>query len=147
MRKIEWIAIGSVFALFATLANAQDKPDFTGNWQLDPAKCELHTAKVDNATWAIQESDNSIHLTETESGKAVEMKCSTDGKDCNVQGDKAKASFWFNGAMLVEMETKGDHVTRYRLTLSQDGKTLKVETTYIVPKGDANDVLVFTKKT
>ena len=147
MRKIEWIAIGSVFALFATLANAQDKPDFTGNWQLDPAKCELHTAKVDNATWAIQESDNSIHLTETESGKAVEMKCSTDGKDCNVQGDKAKASFWFNGAMLVEMETKGDHVTRYRLTLSQDGKTLKVETTYIVPKGDENDVLVFTKKT
>jgi hypothetical protein len=147
MRKIECITIGSVFALFATLANAQDRPDFTGNWQLDPAKCELHTVKVDNATWAIEESDNSIHLTETESGKAVEMKCSTDGKDCNVQGDKAKASFWFNGPMLVEMETKGDHVTRYRLTLSQDGKTLKVETTYIVPKADANDVLVFTKKT
>ena len=147
MRKLECIAIGFAFALLATVANAQDKPDFTGSWQLDPAKCELHTMKVSDANWAIEETGNSIHLTENEAGKAIEMKCTTDGKDCNVQGDKAKASFWFNGAMLVEMETKGDHVTRYRLTLSQDGKTLKVETTYIVPQGDPGDVLVFTKKT
>jgi hypothetical protein len=146
MGKLGCITMVSVFALLAALAIAQDKPNFTGSWQLDPAKCEQHTVKVADATWAIEESDNSIHLTETESGRAVEMKCSTDGKDCDVHGDKAKASFWFNGPMLVEMETKGDHVTRYRLTLSQDGKTLKVETTYIVPRGDANDVLVFTKK-
>ena len=146
MRKVGYIAIGSAFALLAMLANAQDKPDFSGNWQLDPAKCELHTAKVADANWSIEESANSIHLTENEAGKAVEMKCTTDGKDCDIHGDKAKASFWFNGPILVEMETKGDHVTRYRLTLSQDGKTLKVETTYIVPQGDANDVLVFTKK-
>ncbi len=146
MGKLGCIMIGPVIVLLAALAIAQDKPDFNGHWQLDPAKCDLHTAKVADATWAIEESDNSIHLTENESGRAVEMKCSTDGKDCEVHGDKAKASFWFNGPTLVEMETKGDHVTRYRLTLSQDGKTLKVETTYIVPQGDANDVLVFTKK-
>jgi hypothetical protein len=146
MRKIACITTGSVFALLATLANAQDKPNFSGTWQLDPAKCELHTAKIDDANWAIEESDNSIHLTESEAGKSIDMKCTTDGKDCDVHGDKAKASFWYNGAILVEMETRGDHVTRYRLTLSQDGKTLKVETTYIVPRGDANDVLVFTKK-
>jgi len=146
MRKIACIAIGSLFALLATLASAQDKPNFTGTWQLDPARCDFHTAKISDANWAIEESDNSIHLTENEAGKAIEMKCSTDGKDCEVHGDKAKASFWFNGPMLVEMETRGDHVTRYRLTLSQDGKTLKVETTSIVPQGDANDVLVFTKK-
>jgi len=146
MRKIACIVTGFSFALLATLANGQDRPNFSGTWQLDPAKCELHTARISDANWAIEESDNSIHLTENEAGRAVEMKCSTDGKDCDIHGDKAKASFWYNGPMLVEMETKGDHVTRYRLTLSQDGKTLKVETTYIVPRGDANDVLVFTKK-
>ena len=146
MRKIECVAVGFVFTLFAALANGQDKPNFSGTWQLDPAKCELHTVKLADANWAIEETDNSIHVTENEGGKAIEMKCSTDGKDCEVHGDKAKASFWYNGPMLVEMETKGDHVTRYRLTLSHDGKTLKVETTYIVPQGDANDVLVFDKK-
>jgi len=135
-----------VFALLAAFANAQDRPDFSGNWQFDASKSELHNMKLAEATWTIEESDSSIHLTESEGkSKPVELKCTTDGKDCTSSA-KAKASFWFNGAILVEMETKGDHVTRYRLTLSQDGKTLKVETTYIVPQTDGIDVLVFNKK-
>ncbi|HLH00455.1 MAG TPA: hypothetical protein VKX49_29390 [Bryobacteraceae bacterium] len=146
MRKLECLAVCFGFTLFAALANGQDRPNFSGNWQFDASKSELHNLKMSDATWAIQEADNSIHLTLNESGKAVELKCTTDGKDCNASGEKAKASFWYNGPMLVEMETKGDHVIRYRLKLSDDGKTLRVETTSIVPKEDATDVLVFTKK-
>ena len=135
-----------VFVMLAAFANGQDRPNFSGNWQFDASKSELHNIKLADATWTIEESDNSIHLTESEGkSKPVELKCTTDGKDCT-SSVKAKASFWFNGAMLVEMETKGDHVTRYRLTLSEDGKTMKVETTYIVPQTDGNDVLVFNKK-
>ena len=47
--------------------------------------------------------------------------------------------------MLVEMETKGDRITRYRLKLSDDGKTLRVETMSIVPQDNTIDVLVFNK--
>lgn len=133
------------FALTAALANGQDRPDFSGTWQLDSAKCELHNLKLTDATWNIQEAENSIHLVANQGQSKMELKCTTDGKDCNVSGEKAKASFWYNGPMLVEMETKGDHVTRYRLKLSEDGKTLRVETMSIVPQDSAIDVLVFNK--
>ena len=48
--------------------------------------------------------------------------------------------------MLVEMENKGDHVTRYRMKLSGDGKTLTVQLTSIVPQSSQDDVLVFNKQ-
>jgi hypothetical protein len=48
--------------------------------------------------------------------------------------------------MLVEMESKGDHVTRYRMKLSSDGNTLTVDTTSIVPQATEDDVLVFRKQ-
>lgn len=123
------------------------RPNLSGTWQLDAAKSDMKTVKIADATWVIKEGDNTIHITESENGraKAVELQCSTDGKECQVTGDKAKASFWYNGPMLVEMETKGDHVTRYRMKLSSDGKTLTIETTHIVPQDDRNDVLVFAK--
>ncbi|MBZ5608756.1 MAG: hypothetical protein LAP38_10885 [Acidobacteriia bacterium] len=136
-----------VLVLLAAPAVAQDRPNFSGNWQFDASKSELHNLKLANATWTIKQDDSSIDIAENEggSGRAIELKCTTDGKDCKVSGEKAKASMWYNGPMLVEMETRGDHVVRYRLTMSQDGKTMKVETTQIVPQTDGIDVLVFEK--
>ena len=100
------------------------------------------------ATWVINEDDSSIQITESEEGasKKTELKCTTDGKQCKVGGDKATASFWYNGPMLVEMESKGDRVMRYRMKLSSDGNTLTVDTTSIVPKATQDDVLVFRKQ-
>jgi len=135
-------------AFLAAPAMAQDKPNLSGSWQFDSSKSELHNFKVTSATWLIDEGDNSIHITETEDGKSkkTELKCTTDGKDCQESGgEKAKASFWYNGPMLVEMETKGDHVMRYRLKMGDDGKSLRVEVTSIVPKVDESDVLMFSK--
>jgi hypothetical protein len=48
--------------------------------------------------------------------------------------------------MLVEMETRGDHVNRYRMKLSDDAKALRVEVNSIVPRNDKADVLVFQKQ-
>lgn len=100
------------------------------------------------ATWVIDEGDNSIHITETEGAKSkkIDMQCTTDGKECQVTGDKSKASFWYNGPILVQMQTKGDQVTRFRLKASEDGKTLTVELTHIVPQTDKSDLLVFQKQ-
>jgi hypothetical protein len=146
MRKLS-AAVAFLFAVWgAAPALAQDKPNLSGTWQLDITKSEFHNIKLAGATWLIEESDNSIHLTESESGKSkkLELKCTTDGKDCDAS-DKAKASFWHNGPMLVEMETRGDHVIRYRFKISDDGKTLRVELTHLVPQLDGIDVLVFGK--
>jgi len=137
-----------LWAICAISGVAQDKPSLNGTWQFDAAKSELHSGKVAITTWVIEEGDNTIHITESEASKSkkVELQCTTDGKECAVTGDKAKASFWYNGPMLVEMETKGDHVMRYRMKISDDLKTLTVEVTHIVPQSDKNDVMVFSKQ-
>lgn len=141
------LACSALAALVLPLA-AQDRPNLSGTWQFDTAKSQLHADKVAGATWVINEDDNSIQITENEDGapKKVQLKCTTDGKECKITGDKATASFWYNGPLLVEMETKGDHVTRYRMKLSDDGKTLTVDTTSIVPQSTQDDVLVFRKQ-
>ena len=148
MRNLSAAAAFLVTVWLGASALAQDKPNFTGTWQLDGSKSEFHNVKLADATWSIQEGDNSIHITESEGGKSkkLELKCTTDGKDCEAS-DKAKASFWFNGPLLVEMETRGDHVIRYRFKISEDGKSLRVELTHIVPQLDGMDVLVFGKQT
>jgi len=141
-------AICALCALALPLAGQDDRPNLSGTWQFDSTKSELHTVKVAGATWVIHEDDSSIQITESADGavKKIEMKCTTDGKQCKVGGDKATASFWYNGPMLVEMESKGDRVMRYRMKLSSDGNTLTVDTTSIVPKATQDDVLVFRKQ-
>ncbi len=150
MRKIASLSACLILAVFALPGTAQEasKPSLTGTWQFDAAKSELRNNKMATATWVIDEGDNSIHITATESGKnkKTEMQCTTDGKECQVTGDKSKASFWYNGPILVEMQTKGDTVTRFRLKASEDGKTLTVELTHIVPQIDKTDVMVFQKQ-
>lgn len=147
MRKASTFAAFLVLALIGAPAIAQDRPNFSGTWQFDASKSELHNLKIANATWLIEEGDNSIHISESEGGKSkkLELKCTTDGKECEAS-DKAKASFWYNGPMLVEMETRGDHVIRYRIKISEDGKSMSVEMTHIVPQLDGIDVLVFAKQ-
>ena len=124
----------------------QERPSFTGTWQFDASKSEMHNGKISSATWVIEEGDNSIHISQTENGKAkkTELQCTTDGKECKFPGDR-RDSFWFNGSMLVDMETKNDRVIRYRMKISDDGKTLTVEVTPIVPQSDKIDTLVFQK--
>jgi len=142
------LAACSTLALLALPLAAQDRPNLSGTWQFDSSKSELHTVKVGGATWVINEDDNTIQITESEDGatKKIDFKCTTDGKECKITGAKAKASFWYNGPMLVEMETKGDNVVRYRMKLSDDGKTLTVDTTSIVPQSTQDDILVFRKQ-
>lgn len=126
---------------------AQDRPNLSGTWQFDSSQSQVHSFTVAGATWVINEDDSSIQISESQDGasKKHELKCTTDGKECKVSGEKATASFWYNGPMLVEVESKGDRVTRYRMKLSEDGKTLTVQTTSIVPKASEDDVLVFRK--
>ncbi len=147
MRNAGTLLAFSVLAVFTLPLAGQDRPNLSGKWQFDSSKSEVHTVKVAGGTWVINEDDSTIQIVESEDGaaKTVQMKCTTDGKECKVSGDKATASFWYNGPMLVEMENKGDHVIRYRMKLSEDGKTLTVDTTSIVPQSTQDDVLVFHK--
>jgi hypothetical protein len=141
------LACSALAVMTLPLAAQEDRPNLSGTWQYDSSQSQLHSVNIAGATWVINEDDSSIQITENETGdKKVQLKCTTDGKECKLSGEKATASFWFNGPMLVEMESKGDHVTRYRMKLSADGKTLTVDSTSIVPQSTQDDVLVFKKQ-
>jgi hypothetical protein len=142
------LACSTLVLLTIPLVGQDDRPNLSGTWQFDSSKSQLHAVAAVGATWVIAEDESSIQITESESvaSKRIELKCSTDGKECKISGGKVKASFWFNGPMLVEMESRGEHVTRYRMKLSDDGKTLTVNTTSIVPQSSQEDVLVFQKQ-
>jgi len=148
MKNVLTFCAAAVVLVFASSVRAQDeRPSFSGTWQFDASKSDVHNTKVSSATWVIEETDTSIHISETENGKSkkLELQCTTDGKECKFPGDR-RASFWYNGPMLVEMETKSEHVTRFRMKITEDGKTLTVEITQIVPQNDKIDTLVFQKQ-
>jgi hypothetical protein len=148
--RIVIYALSACWALISfavpSAGQEQERPSFSGTWTFDASKSEVHSSKISSATWVIEEGDNSIHISQTENGKAkkTELQCTTDGKECKFPGDR-RDSFWFNGPMLVDMETKSEHVTRFRMKISDDGKTLTVEVTPIVPQSDKIDMLVFQK--
>jgi hypothetical protein len=149
MHTVAALSAWLVLALFAIPAAGQEeeRPSFSGTWQFDASKSDMHLSKISSATWVIEEGENSIHIAQTENGKVkkLDLQCTTDGKECKFPGDR-RASFWYNGSMLVEMETKNEHVIRYKMKVSDGGKTLTVEITHIVPQDDKMDSMVFQKQ-
>ncbi len=155
MRRLLTSSFVVVFSgVLCGYAVAQDdtKPDLTGTWQLDAAKSEMRLSRFSGLKMVIAEKDGKININEDEilgGGKErkVVYDCTTDGKDCMVKSTGAKASFWYNGPMLVNMETekKGD-VFRYRMSLSPNAKELTVEISSLVPASDKVDKLVLAKQ-
>jgi hypothetical protein len=84
MRNRAILLMGSALAVLCLPLAGQDRPNLSGTWQFDSSKSELHTVKVAGATWVINEDDSSIEIKESEDGasKKIELKCTTDGKQC-----------------------------------------------------------------
>lgn len=140
-------------AFCACVYAQDDKPDLTGKWQLDPAKSDMQVNKLSDMMLVIAEKDGKINITQDEKlpdGKERKLtyNCPTNGVDCTVPETGAKASFWYNGPMLVNMETekKGGSVIRERMKLSPDSKQLTVEISSLVPASDKVDKFVLQKQ-
>jgi hypothetical protein len=81
--------------------------------------------------WIINSAADGLHITEIEgSGTVADYQCKLDGHDCDVKvsGHKVAISMYFNGAILVQIETRGDQIVKRRFTVEPAGNTLKVET-------------------
>lgn len=100
-------------------------------------------ADASGAVWVLEAKADNIHVTQSQGGQAVvEFECNTMGRECEVKdnGKRAKVSMWFNGPALVAMETRGSDVTKRRFTILEQGDTMEVEVTPIVPAGKAEVV-------
>jgi hypothetical protein len=124
--RIRLAAMGAVLILVAA-ADQRDK--LIGKWQ--PAG-----AKDEGESWALETVGDALRISHSVKQKTEAIECNIMGKDCEVKlgGHKAKVSMWFNGDMLVEMETRGAEVVKRRFKVAGDD-TMKMEVMPIVPEG------------
>lgn len=128
-------------------------PDFSGTWQLDSSKSP--GVDLDSVTLTIQDSSGKFDFTRVvheRGGREItsHFTCAVGGSTCAYdEGDhKAKVSLWYQGAALVVLKTDGpkeDSVSQWKLELSPDKNTLKVEFSHIEPEVKSEN-LVFNKK-
>lgn len=146
------ILAAPVFPSFVLLAGGAS-PNFSGTWELDPAKSERTEGQTMTVT--IQNASGKIsfeRVVKDKDGKELksQFSCEIGGNQCDFDenGHKAKVSLWFNGPALQMLKTDGpkeDAVVQWSLQLSPDGKTLNVELDHIDPV-DKKQTLVFAKK-
>lgn len=125
------ITLTSLFLLAGVALAGDDaaREKLTGQWQ--------QTDGAEHTMLTLKDAGDSIHMNSNEPQTAEDFECNTVGKECEVKvaGHKAKVSMWFNGAMLVELETTGSEVVKRRFKVSGDGDTLEIETVGISPAG------------
>jgi hypothetical protein len=133
------------------LEGQSTRPNFSGTWSLDASKCALkHSKAPEKQVVKIDAARDKITVADTltEGGKEVSKswECSTVGKECTYEdaGKAVKSSMFYSGPVLMEFRTVGDDVMRRSMKMSEDGKTLEVEITYITPQKDS-EKFVFTK--
>ncbi len=123
--RVLYIAI--LFGSTAVADDAADHAKLTGTWQAD-----------EGATWVLQNTANTVKITQTRNGQRVsEIECNVNGKECQVNesGHKAGVSLWFNGPKLVEFETKGSEVVKRTFAVSAQPDVLDIEVIPILPGG------------
>jgi hypothetical protein len=155
MRCFLWALAGLAAPLLFPLLLSADSatPNFTGAWQMDPAKSQVEDGRLVNLT--IENVSNQIKMIRVvheKDGKEVtsQFVCGTGGTECEYDegGHKAKVSLWYNGPALVVLKTDGpkeDASDEWTLKLSPDAHTLTVALEHIDPTSK-EETLVFSKK-
>ncbi|MGO9255316.1 MAG: hypothetical protein ACLQU1_03290 [Bryobacteraceae bacterium] len=136
------------FALGLCAAMAAGRPDLNGVWQLDSSGLPGES-KLKSETLVIHQSEDSVQISEDRTGKngkefKDDIQCNTMGQECKLKN--AQVSLWYNGSILVLVETHNDVVTKTRFTSSEDGKTLNMEVTHMAPGNPRTENLTFTKQ-
>ena len=138
-----------VFALLC--AAAADHPDLGGTWVLDASHSDTHDPKLKAETLNIDQQPENIKLSESitlDGGKETTslIACNTAGQSCKIKDHgAADVSFWYNGAMLVMSEVRGqDSIVKRRLKPSEDGHTLTMEIIHLAPV-EKTETLTFNR--
>jgi hypothetical protein len=122
----------------ATAALADDsaaRAKLLGRWQ------PVERATNSPVVWTFEnKGSNVLRIVYSIAGQNVsEFQCTATGRECEMtdSGKPAKASMWFNGSKLVQLETKGQDVVKRRFSAAESGEALDVEVIPIVPEGKA----------
>lgn len=106
-----------------------DRAKLSGTW-------EVADGPDAGATWALEQNGDSIRITQSHKDQQLSrVECNLGGSECQLKdgGRPAKISMWFNGAKLVEMETRGSEITKRSFAVT--GDSMEIQTVSIVPDG------------
>jgi len=148
-----------LLAITLTLATAstgaQQKPNFSGSWQMNQVKSDFGPAPApDTFTRKIVHAEPSITIDEVQGSplgeQATSRKMTTDGKEgtFEVSGAQVKATAKWDGSALVVVSSVPQIGITYndRMTLSPDGKVLTSVVNLSTPDGAIDVKVVFEKQ-
>jgi hypothetical protein len=152
--KRAWILALSLLAL-VNVATAADKPNFSGEWKMDPAKSNFGQLPPPTSfVRKIQHKDASLIIIEEQSANGMQStttrSMTTDGKPATLQlnGMAASCSAVWDGADVVASTAMDAASLKFtdRMSLSADGKVLTSKVQIATPQGDADLTIVFNRQ-
>jgi hypothetical protein len=127
--KWKWLAPGAALFMAGALADdSTGRANISGEWRQEAGA----------ESWILQSKEDAIHVAQLRNGqKVTEFDCNTLGQECEVKdaGRHAKVTFYFNGAKLVQLETRGSKVVKRRFSVDDQGDSMEVEEIPVVPEG------------
>ena len=146
-----------LMAALALAALAQDKPNFSGDWELQVAKSEFGPLPApESQVLVIDHKEPKLQIKATSKGpqgeQTITRNVTTDGEENTNQvgGNPWKSkSRWEEKALVTEsnFELQGNKIRiKDRWTLSDDGKSFTNNRELASDMGEASQKLVFSKK-
>ena len=145
-------------AALASFAWAADKPNFSGDWKLNPAKSTMGPVPAPTTyVRKVTHAEPSITIEDTQTGTALgdqhdSRTYTTDGKEISYQANGAdikSAATWDGNSLQIDSKASVqgmDLVIKDKITMGDDGKTLSDTVHITLPQGDLDLVLVFEKQ-
>lgn len=130
--SVAFLLSGSILA-----DDVSERAKLLGTWQLQDDSGKA------SAIWTLEMKGAVLHITETLGNqKLSEFACEPKGAECEgtAKGAKATMTMYYDGAALVQFETKGSDVTKRRFTVTAQPDVLDIEVTPIVG-GDKAETL------
>ena len=141
MGKLVITLSGLVFCAALLGDDAADRAKLIGSWQLQSG------SDKDGSLWTLENKGDGIRIVHLQNNqKLTDFECNTLGRDCDVKdaGHQVKVSLWYNGPKLVEFETRGNEVIKWRLGITGQGDTMEVEEIPITAAGKT-EILEFKR--
>ena len=158
MRRIQACIVAGVFFGLAALALAQQKPDFTGEWQLNRQACTLSPAAsaIQSGSVRIEHRDPAFRYQATlmsETGKVqYEFELPSDGKEVSgSQGGTTAVSslHWEADALLLTSRMQlpnGELRITFRYELVDGGRRLRAVEQLRGGGRDQDNVWIFDRR-
>jgi len=156
MKTAKWIIVAGLMLLLCT-ATAQAKPNFSGDWKMNPTKSDFGqmpapTSMVQKITH--NDPDLKIVITQVrESGEFTNnLSYTTDGKECvnkSRMGETKSTLKWDGDTLVIESKAdfQGNAVAiTNKWTLSEDGKILTVNSHFSSSMGEGDTKTVYEKQ-